>query len=96
MNKGELIDKLASKAGTSAADAGRSLQAFIDAVTEVLLEGDTVTIPGFGTFASSDRAAREGRNPRTGESMHISASTTAKFKPGKALKDALNGEKKAK
>ncbi|MHA7840692.1 MAG: HU family DNA-binding protein [Gammaproteobacteria bacterium] len=94
MNKGELIDKLASIVGTSAADAGRSLQAFIDTVTEVLADGDSVTIPGFGTFAPSHRAAREGRNPQTGESMQIPASTSAKFKPGKALKDALNGEKK--
>lgn len=93
MNKGELINRLASKAGTSAADAGRSLQAFIDTVTEVLVEGDTVAIPGFGTFAPSHRPAREGRNPQTGEAMKIAASTTAKFKLGKALKDALNAGK---
>ena len=70
-------------------DAGRSLTAFTDAITEQLKNGEPVVLPGFGTFSVSDRAAREGRNPQTGATIQIAASRVAKFKAGKGLKDAV-------
>lgn len=90
MNKTELIEFISSKADLSKADAGRALDAFIDAVTTTLKENDTVTLVGFGTFAVSERAARSGRNPRTGETIEIESANVPKFRPGKALKDAVN------
>ena len=90
MNKSELIDAVASAADLNKADASRAVDGVIAAVTEALKSGDQVTIVGFGTFLVSQRAARSGRNPRTGETIQIAASTVPRFKAGKALKDAVN------
>lgn len=90
MNKTEFIQQLAAKTDSSLAEAGRNLQAFIESLTAALEKGETVTLPGFGTFYVSHRAAREGRNPQTGETIKIGPSTSAKFKAGKSLKDLLN------
>ncbi len=89
MNKSELIDAIADSADLSKAAAGRALDAATDAIAKALGNGDTVALVGFGTFSISERAARKGRNPRTGEEIMISASKTPKFKAGKALKDAV-------
>ena len=90
MNKAELIEVIAEAADLSKASAGRALDAAIDAIGASLKKGDQVTIAGFGTFLVRDRAARQGRNPRTGETIEIAASKAPAFKAGKALKDALN------
>lgn len=90
MNKSELIDAVAEAADLSKASAGRALDAVVDAITESLQEGDSVALVGFGTFQVKERAARTGRNPQTGESIEIKAAKVPSFKPGKALKDALN------
>ncbi len=90
MNKAELIDAVADGADISKAAATRAVDTFIDAVTRALKAGDTVTIVGFGTFLVRERAARTGRNPRTGETISIAASKVPAFKAGKALKDAVN------
>ena len=90
MNKTELIDEIAKSADISKASATRALEAVIDAVTSTLKHDGSVTLAGFGTFAVGARAARVGRNPRTGEEIQIKASKVPKFKPGKALKDAVN------
>ena len=90
MNKTELIDHIASKADISKAAAGRSLDALIGAVKTTLKKGGTGTLVGFGTFSVSARAARTGRNPRTGETIKIKKAKVPKFRPGKALKDAVN------
>ena len=90
MNKGDLIEVVADKAGLSKADAGRAVDAVIEAVTKSLKKGKTVSLVGFGTFAVKKRAARTGRNPRTGESIQIKASNVPGFKAGKGLKDAVN------
>ncbi|MBT3281059.1 MAG: HU family DNA-binding protein [Campylobacteraceae bacterium] len=90
MTKSELIDVMAEKAGLSKKDAGAALNAFTDAVTETLSKGDKLALIGFGTFSTSSRAAREGRNPSTGAAMKIAASTVAKFKAGSKLKEAVN------
>ncbi len=90
MNKSELIDRIAEKADLSKADAGRALDAAIEAVTAALKGGEQVALVGFGTFVVKDRAARTGRNPQTGKEISIAASRAAAFKPGKVLKDALN------
>ncbi len=90
MNKAELIDAIASSTDQSKASAGRALDAAIDAITKALKKGDTVTLVGFGTFSVRKRAARTGRNPRTGEAIKIKASKVPGFKAGKALKDAIN------
>lgn len=90
MNKSQLIDKIAAGADISKAAAGRSLDAFIEAVTEALKEGDSVALVGFGTFAVRERAARAGRNPQTGAPIDIPAGKIPSFKPGKALKDSVN------
>ncbi len=90
MNKTELIAAMADKAGISKKDSEAALKAFIDTVTEELQKGEKVQLVGFGTFEISERAAREGRNPQTGETMQIAASRNPKFKAGKALKDQLN------
>ena len=89
MNKGELIDSLAGSTGTTKAEASRCLEALTTTVTEELQNGGVVVIPGFGTFSIGNRAARVGRNPRTGTQIDIPASRVAKFKAGKALKDAV-------
>lgn len=90
MNKIELIAVVAEKAELSKKDAERAINAFTDAVSEELVKGGKVQIVGFGTFEVSERAAREGRNPKTGEVMPIAASRNPKFKAGKVLKDMLN------
>lgn len=90
MNKTELIAVVAEKAELSKKDAENAINAFADAVSEELVKGGKVQIVGFGTFEVSERAAREGRNPKTGEAMLIAASRNPKFKAGKSLKDMLN------
>ena len=90
MNKSELIDAIAANSGLSKADAGRALDGFTDAITGTLQNGDSVSMVGFGTFAVKHRAARAGRNPRTGETIQIKASNNPSFKAGKGLKDAVN------
>ena len=90
MNKSELIDAMAESADISKAAATRAFDAMIDSITGALKKGDTVSIVGFGTFAVRERAARTGRNPRTGEELKIKASKNPAFKAGKGLKDAVN------
>ena len=90
MNKNELIAAVAEKAGLSKKDAEKALKAFTDTVVENLVKGEKVQMVGFGTFEVSERGAREGRNPQTGDSISIAASRAPKFKAGKALKDAIN------
>ena len=90
MNKSELIDHIASQADISKSAAGDALEATLEAITKTLKKGDSLTLVGFGTFSVGERSARTGRNPRTGEAIQISASKNAKFKAGKALKDAFN------
>jgi DNA-binding protein HU-beta len=90
VNKSELIDAIADGADISKAAASRALDSVIDAVSNALKGGDQVTIVGFGTFTVRERAARTGRNPRTGEEIKIAAAKVPAFKPGKALKDAVN------
>jgi len=90
MNKGDLIEAVAESAGLSKADAGRAVDAMVDSVTDALKKGTQVSLVGFGTFSVKKRAARTGRNPRTGETIQIKASNVPGFKAGKALKDAVN------
>lgn len=90
MNKGELIDSVANQSGLSKADAGRAVDACLDAITGSLMTGNKVSIPGFGTFDTSKRAARTGRNPQTGATIKIKARTAVTFKPSSRLKDAVN------
>ncbi len=90
MNKNEFIDKVADMADMSKSDAERAVNAVLDAVTNALKAGDDVRLVGFGTFSAAKRKAREGRNPRTGETIQIAASIQPKFSAGKGLKDALN------
>ena len=90
MNKTELIAAVAEKAELSKKDAEKAVKAFTDVVSEELVKGGKIQLVGFGTFEVSERAAREGRNPKSGEVMNIPASKTPKFKAGKALKDMVN------
>lgn len=90
MNRTELVAAMAEKTQLSKKDADLALKAFIDVVSEELQKGEKVQLVGFGTFEVSERAAREGRNPQTGETMTIAASKSPKFKAGKALKDLVN------
>jgi len=90
MNKGELIESIAKQSSLTKADSARALDATLDAVTGALMKGERVTLPGFGTFSTSKRSARTGRNPQTGASIQIRAKTVAKFKSGKKLADAVN------
>lgn len=90
MNKTELVAAIADQADLSKKDAEKALTAVVDVVTEELRKGGKVQLVGFGTFEVSKRAAREGRNPQTGETMKIEACIAPKFKAGKALKDAVN------
>lgn len=89
MNKTELVAAIAEKAGLSKKDAEAAVKAFIDSVAEELKKGGKVQLVGFGTFEVSERAARQGRNPQTGETIEIAASKTPRFKAGKALKDMV-------
>ncbi len=93
MNKTELINALAAKAGVSKKDAGAVLDAFVGTVTEELAKKEKVALIGFGTFETRERAARTGRNPQTGKELKIAASVAPAFKAGKALKDAVNAPK---
>ena len=90
MNKTELVAAIAEKTELSKKDSEKALKAFIDVVSEELQKGEKIQLVGFGTFEVAERAAREGRNPLTGEKMQIEASKAPKFKAGKALKDAVN------
>ncbi len=90
MNKSELIDAIAAAADLSKADAGRALDATIEAITGALKKEDTVSLVGFGTFQVKTRSAREGRNPQTGATIQIAEAKVPGFKAGKALKDAVN------
>ena len=90
MNKTELVAAMAEQTNLSKKDAEAALKAFIDVVSEELKKGEKFQLVGFGNFEVSERAAREGRNPQTGETMEIKASKTPKFKAGKALKDMMN------
>ena len=90
MNKTELVAAIADKTELSKKDSEKALKAFIDVVGEELKKGEKIQLVGFGTFEVAERAAREGRNPKTGETMPIAASKTPKFKAGKALKDMVN------
>lgn len=89
MNKSELIDAVATKTGLTKKDAGAALDATLASITDALSKGDSVQLIGFGTFSTTKRAAREGRNPSTGATMKIAASTVAKFKIGAKLKEAV-------
>jgi DNA-binding protein HU-beta len=90
MNKGELIDSVAGAAGLSRADATKAVDAVLDSIQGTLANGGSVSLVGFGTFSVKARAARAGRNPRTGETIQIKASNVPGFKAGKGLKDAVN------
>ena len=90
MNKQELVASIAEKAGMTKADAARALDATVAAVTEALRQDETVTLVGFGSFYVGERAARTGRNPRTGKNIKIKAAKVPKFRAGKSLKDAIN------
>ncbi len=90
MNKAELIEAMADAADISKAAAGRALDGMVEAITDALKKGDSLSLVGFGTFSVKERAAREGRNPQTGETIQIKASKIPSFKAGKALKDAVN------
>jgi len=90
MNKAELIDAVAEAADISKVQAGKALDAFSNNIIGALKKNDQVTLVGFGTFGVRKRAARSGRNPRTGETIRIKAAKVPTFKPGKALRDALN------
>ncbi len=90
MNKADFIASVADAAELSKADAGRAVDAMVETITKALKKGDSVTLVGFGTFAIRKRAARTGRNPRTGQTIKIKASKNPAFKAGKALKDAVN------
>lgn len=90
MNKSELIEAMADAADISKAAAGRALDGLVDAITDSLKKGEAVSLVGFGTFSVKERAARTGRNPRTGATIKIKASKIPAFKAGKALKDAIN------
>lgn len=90
MNKTEFVAAIAEEAGISKTDAAKAVKAFTDVVVEEMKKGEKIQLVGFGTFEVSERAAREGRNPQTGETMKIAASKAPKFKAGKALKDMVN------
>ena len=90
MNKSELIDAIASQANLSKTDAGKALEATVGAIEEALKKGDKVSLVGFGAFSVSQRAARTGRNPKTGEELKIDAKKVVKFKPGTELGKKIN------
>jgi DNA-binding protein HU-beta len=96
MNKTELVEIIAKEAELSKAAAGNALDAVITAVTKAVSKGDTVTLVGFGTFKSSKRAARVGRNPQTGKELKIAATTVPRFTAGAGFKAAVSGKKAAK
>ncbi len=89
MNKADIIDKVHGVLGSTKADAERAVETMIDSIVTGLTSGEEVSIAGLGIFATKARPARQGRNPRTGETIHIKATRTAKFRAAKALKDAV-------
>ena len=91
MNRTELCARIAARSSLSRADAATALDAVVSAIADALENGEVVNISGYGRFATTHRAAREGRNPRTGEAVAVPARTVATFQPGKALRDRLNG-----
>lgn len=91
MNKKELVDAIAAKTGASKADAERAVAALTEIISDALKNGDSLSLPGFGSFEVRDRSARTGRNPKTGEELKIAASKVPAFKPGATLKAAVNG-----
>ena len=91
MTKQEFIDQVATKSGLSKRDAGEAVDAFLETITDVLKSRDSVSFTGFGKFSTSDRAARQGVNPRTGEKVQIAASTVPRFQAGSSLKSAVKG-----
>ena len=91
MNRKELISALAGKTGSSKADADRNVLALLDIISSAMESGDKVTLAGFGIFEVRERAARNGRNPKTGQSLRIKASRVPSFRPGTTLKAAING-----
>lgn len=93
MNRQEFVEAIANKSNLSGDQAESALVAFIDVVTEALQDGDKISLVNFGSFETSERSARTGRNPQTGAEMQIPAATVPKFKPGKKLKDAVNKDK---
>jgi DNA-binding protein HU-beta len=94
MNKGELVEAMSKKGGANKAAAGAMLDAFVDSVSSALKRGDSVVLAGFGTFSVAKRAARSGRNPRTGEAIKIPATRVPKFSAGATLKKTVSGAKK--
>ncbi len=90
MNKNELVDAVSERTGLAKSDAARAVEAVLGTITETLRKGEQVALSGFGAFVAKTRAARTGRNPRTGEAIEIPASRAPTFKAGKALKDAIN------
>jgi len=90
MNKGDLIDSVAAKADLTKSEAGEAVAAVFGTIEKCLKKGDKLTLPGFGSFSTTRRAARDGRNPATGETIKIKAKTVVKFKAGKGLADAVN------
>lgn len=90
MNKTELTNAVAEKTGVSKKDVAQVVSSVVETITAELAKGESVQLVGFGTFSVSEKKAREGRNPKTGETMHIDACNTPKFKAGKSLKDAVN------
>ena len=96
MNKTELIDQIAAGAGLTKVDAKKALDATVAAIKKALVKGDKVQLVGFGTFETVQKAARTGRNPRTGAETKIAACTAPKFKAGQALKDQVNSQKSKK
>lgn len=91
MNRSELRSAVAERAGLSNADADTALDAVLESISDALAKGEKVSIPGFGTFETRQRAARTGRNPQTGAALEIAASTSAAFKPGSELKRRVSG-----
>ena len=89
MNKADIIDKVHGVLGSTKAEAERAVETVIDCIVSSLKSGDEVSVAGLGIFSTKARQARQGRNPRTGETIHIKATRTAKFRPAKALKDAI-------
>ncbi|OEJ67626.1 HU family DNA-binding protein [Magnetovibrio blakemorei] len=90
MNKSELVAAVATATNISKSDAANAVDAVFEAITNTLIDGDVIQVTGFGSFSVTDRAAREGRNPATGETIQIAASKQPKFKAGKSLKDSVN------
>jgi DNA-binding protein HU-beta len=90
VNKNDLVEAVSERTGLAKSDAARAVEAVLGAITDTLKKGDQVALTGFGTFAAKSRAARTGRNPRTGEALVIPASRAPAFKAGKGLKDAIN------